>query len=174
VVIDDWKVRVADLKKPEERITKDLSTFNTHTLKTIDDRVSELRDQASVSLTLLLETKAGIQARNPCHGLTPLLTLPSRMSIKLNFWQHSVVQIMLHSILLRRRSLRLVSVLRVLELIYSTRSRIGAKVMIISVSSGLMAWPAPASQLSLAQWPAVFTKEDDLERASSSLKAMRI
>lgn len=33
VVADDWKVRVADLKKTEKRITKDLSTFDTYTLK---------------------------------------------------------------------------------------------------------------------------------------------
>jgi hypothetical protein len=63
VVADDWKVMLTDLKKTEERINKDLSTFGSNTLEGIDDKVSELQGQAERSWALLMETKARVEAR---------------------------------------------------------------------------------------------------------------
>jgi hypothetical protein len=72
---------LAGLKKTEESINKDLSTHDSNTLKVIDDKVSELQDQAEKSWTLLLETKAGVEARTPFNRLACMLTVLSRISI---------------------------------------------------------------------------------------------
>jgi archaellum component FlaC len=54
---------LADIQRIEESIKKDLNTFDGNTLKGIDDKVSELRNQAEKLLALLIETRAGIEAR---------------------------------------------------------------------------------------------------------------
>ena len=54
---------LADLKKTEESINKDLSTFSSNTLKVIDNKLSKLQNQADKSWVLLKETKASVEAR---------------------------------------------------------------------------------------------------------------
>ena len=68
VVADDWKVMLADLKRVEESINKDLSTLGNNTLKVIGDKISKLQNQADKSLALLMETRAGVEARSPFNG----------------------------------------------------------------------------------------------------------
>jgi hypothetical protein len=84
VLADDWKLMLEELKKTEERISNDLRTLGSNTLKVINDRVSELQNQAEKSWALLMETKAGIKARTPFNILTPMLTVLSRISIEPN------------------------------------------------------------------------------------------
>ena len=64
VVLDDWKVLLTDLEKTEELINKDLSTFGSNALKAVDNKVSELQNQAEKSWALLMETKAGVEVRS--------------------------------------------------------------------------------------------------------------
>ncbi|OCK75173.1 hypothetical protein K432DRAFT_274329, partial [Lepidopterella palustris CBS 459.81] len=64
VVADDWNIMLADLKKTEENINKDLRAFGSNTLKLIDDKVSELQNQADKSWALLMDTKAGVETTN--------------------------------------------------------------------------------------------------------------
>ncbi|KAF4631978.1 hypothetical protein G7Y89_g6154 [Cudoniella acicularis] len=45
----------------ENRITKDLSAFNSNTLKVVRDKVIELQGRAEKSLALLMETKADVE-----------------------------------------------------------------------------------------------------------------
>ena len=73
VVADNWKVIIIDLKKTEERINKDLSTFGSNTLEGIDDKVSELQNQADKSWALLMKTKVDVEARTPFNRLRPML-----------------------------------------------------------------------------------------------------
>jgi hypothetical protein len=68
VVADDWKVMLADLKRIEESINKDLSTLGSNTLTVISDKISRLQNQADKSLALLMETRAGVEARSPFNG----------------------------------------------------------------------------------------------------------
>jgi hypothetical protein len=82
VIADDWKVMRADLIKTEESIKNDLNTFGSNTLKVIDDKVSELQNQANRSWDLLIKIKAGVEVRTPFDRPTPMLIIPSRMPIK--------------------------------------------------------------------------------------------
>lgn len=82
MIADDWKVMRADLIKTEESIKNDLNTFGSNTLKVIDDKVSELQNQANRSWALLMETKAGVEVRTPFNKVILMLTVPSRISIK--------------------------------------------------------------------------------------------
>ena len=68
MVADDWKVMLADLKRIEESINKDLSTLGSNTLKVISDKISKLQNQADKSLALLMETRTGVEVRSPFNG----------------------------------------------------------------------------------------------------------
>jgi hypothetical protein len=81
VVADDWKVMLTEIKSTEEGINKDLGTFGSNTLKGIDDKVSELQNQAQKLLDALMETRARVEARLLLtHGMFPMLTSPRPLS----------------------------------------------------------------------------------------------
>jgi hypothetical protein len=75
VVADDWKVMLTEIKSTEEGVNKDLGTFGSNTLKGIDDKVSELQNQAQKLLDALMETGARVEARLLLtNGMFPVLT----------------------------------------------------------------------------------------------------
>lgn len=84
VLADDWKGIIEDLKKTEDRIKIDLSISNSNTLEVVKDKLSEPRNQADESLAVLMQTKAGIEARTPLNGSIRMLTVLSGASAKPN------------------------------------------------------------------------------------------
>ncbi|EGC40965.1 conserved hypothetical protein [Histoplasma capsulatum var. duboisii H88] len=61
VIADDWQGMLESIKGTEEDISRVLDSFDSRTLKKIDEQVSVLRSNADKSLDLLLETKAGVE-----------------------------------------------------------------------------------------------------------------
>jgi hypothetical protein len=60
-VIDNWNVMLEDLKKKEEGINKILGAFGSKSLRTIEDKVSEIQRNAEKSLTILTEARAYVE-----------------------------------------------------------------------------------------------------------------
>ncbi|KAK2809659.1 hypothetical protein FQN50_003716 [Emmonsiellopsis sp. PD_5] len=72
VLADDWEDMLEDIKTLEESINKDLATLGNAVLKTINGKVSVLRDNADKALDLLLETKSGVERINQAQLLEKL------------------------------------------------------------------------------------------------------
>ncbi|EDN02269.1 predicted protein [Histoplasma mississippiense (nom. inval.)] len=63
VIADDWQGMLESIKGTEEDISRVLDSFDSRTLRKIDEQVSVLRSNADKSLGLLLETKAGVEVQ---------------------------------------------------------------------------------------------------------------
>ncbi|EER45012.1 predicted protein [Histoplasma capsulatum H143] len=72
VIADDWQGMLESIKGTEEDISRVLDSFDSRTLKKIDEQVSVLRSNADKSLDLLLETKAGVEKINQAQLLGKL------------------------------------------------------------------------------------------------------
>ncbi|KAK2778994.1 hypothetical protein FQN52_002663 [Onygenales sp. PD_12] len=72
VLADDWQDMLEGIKTLEESIDKDLATLGNTVLKTINEKISVLRDNADKTLNLLLETKSGVERINQAQLLGKL------------------------------------------------------------------------------------------------------
>ncbi|KAK2781751.1 hypothetical protein FQN53_000435 [Emmonsiellopsis sp. PD_33] len=72
VLADDWQDMLEGIKTLEESIDKDLATLGNTVLKTINEKISILRDNADKTLNLLLETKSGVERINQAQLLGKL------------------------------------------------------------------------------------------------------
>lgn len=73
VIADDWQGMLESIKGTEEGISKVLDTFDSRTLKMIGEQVAILRNNADESLSLLLDTKAGVEVTLSHHLVMSLV-----------------------------------------------------------------------------------------------------
>ncbi|OAX84576.1 hypothetical protein ACJ72_01054 [Emergomyces africanus] len=72
VIADDWRSMLESIKGTETDISKVLDTFDSRTLKMIGEQVAVLRNNADKSLSLLLDTKTGVEKINQSQLLGKL------------------------------------------------------------------------------------------------------